>query len=484
MTERKKVLIVNRGEVANSAVLSFKELGLETVVLWVQNDPSAHIEFADKVILLPDNTAFNDYELIVSIAKNNSIDYVYTGYGFLSENYRFVSKLDSLGIKVIGPDLDVFRLGIDKISFTKFCRKVGVNVLPTCEEIIRDYNEAKTSAEKIGYPVVFKSNLGQAGKSFAVARDEEELQLAFMTAQRDSTLYFESADLIVQKYLDKPRLFSVTLLSNKKQVFVLPIIETLFLRRQQKIISAFLEDENIKDQILKELKKIIDNIKFSGLLEIEFLEKDGEVYVIEMNPRLPTEYHLINALLKNDIIKLQYLAFLGEELKLNTEPVGYGYWFKIYAENPFDFVPMAGHINSLWLPQYAQVRWYSTVKVPCDLPVLFEALLGVTTVVADSKQEAKEVALKFLNELKIEGIATNQVAVKKAIENEIFNEFELVEKLKKMFLEGNLDDYNLNDFAVAILLERHLKSYYLKPVKIEENTWQLYSKVKKMLVRE
>ena len=93
---KKRILIANRGEIASRIAKACRELEHISIGVWTENEPHArHLEFCDEWVLLPGKNNQETYlniENIISVAKENDVDAIHPGYGFLSENAEFSKK--------------------------------------------------------------------------------------------------------------------------------------------------------------------------------------------------------------------------------------------------------------------------------------------------------------------------------------------------------------------------------------------------------
>ena len=107
MNEIKKLLVANRSEIAIRVFRTGHELGIRTVAMYSHNDRYALHRFkADEAYLIgnPDEPirAYLNIERIVSLARENQVDAIHPGYGFLSENPDFAKACADAGITFIG----------------------------------------------------------------------------------------------------------------------------------------------------------------------------------------------------------------------------------------------------------------------------------------------------------------------------------------------------------------------------------------------
>src|SRR5690554_6597953 len=114
--EQPKILIANRGEIAVRIIRACKELGIPCVSVYSKADiDSSHVKLADESICIGGNNSRDSYlnmQNVISAAISTGCNYIHPGYGFLSENEKFVEMVEECGIKFIGPPADaISKLG-------------------------------------------------------------------------------------------------------------------------------------------------------------------------------------------------------------------------------------------------------------------------------------------------------------------------------------------------------------------------------------
>ena len=137
----KKILIANRGEIACRIISTCKKLSIPTVAVYSDADARAlHVKLADEAINIgppPSTESYLSIDKIISACKQTNADAVHPGYGFLSENHLFMSRLEKEDITFIGPSAEPIRVMGDKIESKIFAIDAGVNTVPGYQDIIK-----------------------------------------------------------------------------------------------------------------------------------------------------------------------------------------------------------------------------------------------------------------------------------------------------------------------------------------------------------
>src|SRR2546430_5045336 len=204
-----KVLIANRGEIALRVILACKEMGLKTVAVHSEADrDSLHVRYADEDVCIgpaPSRQSYLSISSIIAAAEITGADAIHPGYGFLAENAHFAEIANECQLTFIGPTPEAIRLMGDKAKARETAKAAGVPILPGSEGPLKTFGEAIDVARTIGFPVILKAAAGGGGRGMRICAAEADLQGAFDTARSEAERAFGSADVYVEKYLERPR---------------------------------------------------------------------------------------------------------------------------------------------------------------------------------------------------------------------------------------------------------------------------------------
>ena len=168
----KRVLIINRGEIAIRIAKALNELGLVSVGVWTDNETEPpHLEYCQEWVHLKGNNnkeTYLDIPKIMTLITDFKIDAVHPGYGFLSENKEFSETLAKKGIIFIGPNpVAVHKMGAKDIS-KQIAKEAGVPVVPGSIGEVPTVEEAIKIGNKFGYPILLKAVAGGGGKGIVI----------------------------------------------------------------------------------------------------------------------------------------------------------------------------------------------------------------------------------------------------------------------------------------------------------------------------
>ncbi|MFA7079244.1 MAG: pyruvate carboxylase, partial [Syntrophomonas sp.] len=365
MKSFKKVLIANRGEIAIRIIRACHELGIRTVSVYSNEDKLALFRTkSDESYLIGNNKgpveAYLSIEEIISLAIKKAVDAIHPGYGFLAENPEFAQKCIESGIEFIGPTPEMMdKLG-DKIKSKLIAQSIGVPTIPGVEKAIKSDQEAIKFAQKCGYPIMLKASAGGGGRGMRIVRNEIDLLQEFHSAKNEAKKAFGIDDIFIEKYLESPKHIEVQVLGdNYGNIVHLYERDCSIQRRHQKVIE-FTPALSISDEkrkiICADALKIARSVKYRSAGTVEFLlDKQGNHYFIEMNPRIQVEHTVTEIATGIDIVQSQILIAQG--YKLNSREVGiprqsavktrgYAIQCRVTTEDPTNsFAPDTGKID-------------------------------------------------------------------------------------------------------------------------------------------
>ena len=204
-----KILIANRGEIAVRIIRACRELGIKTVAVYSEADREAlHTQLADEAVCIGPAQSLDSYlnmERILSATIATKAEAIHPGFGFLSENSKFVEMCQKCNIVFIGPSADVINRMGNKSEARSTMMKAKVPVVPGTKEPVYDAVQGQKVAAEIGYPVMIKASSGGGGKGMRIAENEEEFAENFHTAQMESVRAFDDDTMYIEKYVRNPK---------------------------------------------------------------------------------------------------------------------------------------------------------------------------------------------------------------------------------------------------------------------------------------
>ena len=220
----RKLLALNRGEIAIRILRAANELGLRTVAIYSQEDRLALHRFkADEAYLIGEGKgpveAYLDVDGIVALAREKGVDAIHPGYGFLSENPALPRACERAGITFIGPGAELLELLGDKRAARQLAQRAGIPVVPGTEEPIRDPAQAKRLAREIGFPLIIKAAFGGGGRGMRVAANAAEFSERLDEARREAGASFGNDAVFLERYVRRARHVEVQILGDRAATF-------------------------------------------------------------------------------------------------------------------------------------------------------------------------------------------------------------------------------------------------------------------------
>ena len=418
----RKILIANRGEIAVRIIRAARELGIDTVAVYSTADKEAlHTLLADEAVCIGPAKSTDSYlnmNAVLSAAVLTGAEAIHPGFGFLSENSKFATMCEEVGIKFIGPSGAVMDLMGDKINARAQMIKAKVPVIPGSDGEVHNSEEALEVAEKIGYPVMLKASAGGGGKGIRKVEKAEDLVAAFESASSEAKAAFGNGAMYMERVIYPARHIEVQILADQQgHVVHLGERDCSLQRNNQKVLEespSVAIGKTLRQQIGEAAVRAAQSVGYENAGTIEFLldEAKGEFYFMEMNTRVQVEHPVTEFVTGVDIVKEQIKIADGQELSFSQEDVeirGHAIECRINAENPaFNFAPSPGKISNLYLPSGGVgLRVDSAVYPGYTIPPYYDSMIAKIIVHGENRFDALMKMQRALYELEIDGVVTN-----------------------------------------------------------------------------
>ncbi|MCH2250564.1 MAG: acetyl-CoA carboxylase biotin carboxylase subunit [Cognatishimia sp.] len=412
-----KILIANRGEIALRVIRACREMGIKSVAVHSTADADAmHVRMADEAICVGPNAGTDSYlnmASIIAACEVTGAQAIHPGYGFLSENARFVEIVEDHGLTFIGPSAaDISTMG-DKITAKDTAKKLGIPVVPGSEGGVPDLAAAKKIGEDFGYPVIVKATAGGGGRGMKVALTADDMEEAFGTARSEAKAAFGNDEVYIEKYLTTPRHIEIQVFGDGQGNGVhLGERDCSLQRRHQKVFEeapgpCITPEE--RAYIGKVCADAVAEMGYRGAGTVEFLYENGEFYFIEMNTRLQVEHPVTESIFGVDLVREQIrvaagmpLSFTQDDLEIN----GHSIEVRINAETFPGFAPRPGKISHYHAPGGLGVRMDSALYDGYSIPPYYDSLIGKLVVHGRDRPEALARLHRALGELIVDGVET------------------------------------------------------------------------------
>ncbi|MGV4792268.1 acetyl-CoA carboxylase biotin carboxylase subunit [Rhizobium sp. F40D2] len=426
------VLIANRGEIAARIERACRELGLKTVAICSEADRQApYTKTADHFLCIGPSAACRSYlnqDAILLAARLTGAGAVHPGYGFLSENAAFADAVEKAGLTFIGPTASSIATMGDKIAAKRAMMAAGVPCVPGPDSALPDDPAAiERIALEIGYPVIVKASGGGGGRGMRVVLKADQLHEAIALTREEARKAFGSPALYMEKFLEHPRHIEIQVICDDHGNAVwLGHRDCSMQRRHQKVVEEA-PAPGIAPDIIQPVGmacvQACRQIGYRGVGTFEFLYEDGAFYFIEMNTRLQVEHPVTELTSGVDIVQAQIKAAQGDVLDLAQGDVtceGHSFECRINAEDPDTFLPSAGVITHLALPQGPGIRVDTHIHPGYRVSPYYDSLIAKLIVHAPTRAKAMARMCEALAGIEIEGIATNVPFLRALFEDHAF----------------------------------------------------------------
>jgi carbamoyl-phosphate synthase large subunit len=197
---------------------------------------------------------------------------------------KLVRKLTDADVSILGTGADAIDLAEDRERFGALMRKIG---LPMSEHgIARSADEAFAVAERIGYPVIVRPSYVLGGRAMAIVHHPEQLARYIRSAVQVA----EDAPILIDRFLEDAFEMDVDCVSDGRDVRIAAIMEQIELTGVHSgdsacVIPPVMLSDEVLSTVREYTRRLARSLRTVGLLNIQYAEKDGVVYVIEANPR-------------------------------------------------------------------------------------------------------------------------------------------------------------------------------------------------------
>ncbi len=413
----KKILVANRGEIAVRIIKTLKAMGITSVAVYSEADRnSIHVKMADEAYLLgpaPSNQSYLLGEKIISIAVENNVEGIHTGYGFLSVNAEFADKVTEADIVFIGPKPNAITLMGSKLAAKETVSKYDIPLIPGTDRAIEDIEEAKQIAGKIGFPILIKASAGGGGKGMRIVEKKEEFETQLKMAINEAKSAFGDGSVFIEKYIGSPRHIEIQILAdNFGNTVYLNERECSIQRRHQKVIeeapSAIVTPE-IRQKLGKAAVYVAKSCDYTGAGTVEFLmDENLNFYFLEMNTRLQVEHPVTEYTTGIDLVEEQIRIARGEKLRYTQQDIGlkgHSIELRVYAEDPENnFLPSIGKLEQYVEPKGENIRVDSGFEQGVDIPIFYDPMISKLIVYGKDREHAIAMMKKAIVNYKIKGI--------------------------------------------------------------------------------
>ncbi len=425
----KKLLALNRSEIAIRILRAANELGLRTVAIYSKEDKlSLHRFKADEAYMIGEGKgpveAYLDVEGIVALAKEKGVDAIHPGYGFLSENPALPRACKRAGITFVGPSAELLDLLGDKTAARRLAEKAGIPRVPGTPEAVTNPKQAGKAAEAIGYPLIIKAAFGGGGRGMRVVDRAEDFAGKLEEARRESAAAFGNDAVFLERFVRRAKHIEVQILGDSHgNILHLYERDCSVQRRHQKVVEvapAVNLNPKIRAQLAEAAVTLARAAGYTNAGTVEFLvdADTGEWFFIEVNPRIQVEHTVTEMVTGIDLVRCQIqvaqgLGLHGPEMNLPAQEkvplYGYALQCRITTEDPANgFVPDYGKIHTYRSPAGFGIRLDGgSAYSGAVITLFYDSLLVKTTAWGREFPHACQRMDRSLREFRVRGVKTN-----------------------------------------------------------------------------
>lgn len=434
-----KVLVANRGEIANRIFRACEELGLKTVGIYAKEDElSIHRFKAQEAYMVgagkKPTAAYLDIESIIDVAKKSGADAIHPGYGFLSENEQFAKRVREEGLTFVGPKTELLHMFGDKITAKEAALAAGIETIPGTDHPVASLEEVRQFGETYGYPIMIKAALGGGGRGMRIVDRAEDLEDAYDRAKSEAIQAFGGDELYVERFIAHAKHIEIQILADEHgHVMHLFERDCSVQRRNQKVVEVapcvILTPEQ-RDRVCRAAVKLMTHVGYSNAGTVEFLMENDHFYFIEVNPRVQVEHTITELITGVDIVQSQLRIAAGADLhkdlglpaQKDLRFHGAAIQCRVTTEDPGnDFLPDTGTLDTYRSPGGNGVRLdVGNAYTGAVVTPYFDSLLVKASVHARDFESACHKMHRVLNEFDIQGVKTNIPFMINVIKNPIF----------------------------------------------------------------
>lgn len=316
---RKKVLVLGSGPIrigqgiefdycSVHATWAFAKAGYETII--INNNPetvSTDFDIADKLYFEP--LTPEDVENVVKIEKPDGAVVQFGGQTAI----KLTQSLMQMGVPILGTAAEDVDAAEDRELFDEILQETGIP--RAAGGTVFTSEEAKKVANSLGYPVLVRPSYVLGGQGMQIAYSDEEIEEFMAVINR----YSQEHPILVDKYLMGKEL-EVDAVCDGTDILIPGIMEHIERTGVHSgdsisVYPAPTISDSVRDKIAEYAAKLAKALHVSGLINIQFIAVDEEVYVIEVNPRSSRTVPYISKVTGIPIVALAAEVIMGKKIR-------------------------------------------------------------------------------------------------------------------------------------------------------------------------
>lgn len=346
-TDKKKIIVLGGGPnrigqgiefdyCCVHAALALKEDGYETIMVNCNPETvSTDYDTSDRLYFEP--LTLEDVLEIVDLEQPVGMIVQYGGQTPL----QLARELEANGVPIIGTSPESIDIAEDRERFQKLLNKLGLRQPPN--RTARTEAEALTLAAEIGYPIVVRPSYVLGGRAMEIVHEQAELE----RYMREAVKVSNDAPVLLDHFLNNAIEVDVDCISNGEEVYIGGVMEHIEQAGVHSGDSACsLPPYSLSAQVVEEIQRqttlMAKALNVKGLMNVQFAIQDGEVFVLEVNPRASRTVPFVSKATGLQLAKLAALVMAGKPMsELNLNNMARPGFFSV-KEAVFPFVKFPG----------------------------------------------------------------------------------------------------------------------------------------------
>ncbi len=289
-------------------VMALRELGFEAIM--INSNPetvSTDYDTSDKLYFEP--LTFEDVMNIIEFEQPDGIIVQFGGQTPLN----LAIRLEQAGAKIIGTSPASIDMAEDRELFDKLLSRLGIREPEN--GIATSFDEASEIALKIGYPVLVRPSYVLGGRAMEIVYDEEQLKKYIVEAVEASPEH----PILIDDFLEDAFEFDVDAVSDGEITVIGGIMQHIeeagiHSGDSSCTLPPYMLTDELENYISETTKILARELKVLGLINIQFAEKDGKVYVLEVNPRASRTVPFVSKSIGVPLAKIAAKIMAGKTL--------------------------------------------------------------------------------------------------------------------------------------------------------------------------
>ena len=486
-----KVFIPNRGVCAVRLLKTLKRLGIPAVVAFTPEDEDCfHVKFAKESAEV---IAYDDVSSIMKAASLCGADAILPGWGFKSEDPKLAKACQKVGITFIGPAEDVMKVCGKKELTKDLAVKACVPIIPGTPKSMKKGGLEKwaiangLSNEEDSVTFMLKATAGGGGNGNEIISCLSEMNAALDRIGGRAKRYWDSRKLLLELYIENARHIEVQFVRDQHENFLdLGTRECSLQVRYQKLIEispAWMLTQGQEEALSRYTKDLAELVNYCGVGTVEFLlTEKGEIYFLEINPRLQVEHGITELITAIDLVEMQILIAQGKELSISQEDVifdGSAVEVRVNTQirdpqNLKTLIGVAGIVEELKLPKIKHVRLEHALSIGEEIGPNFNSTQMQAMAWAPTREKALSKLKGALEKMEI-GIGNNISFLCEILEHPKVKEGDYGIDFLEEFLKDSAKKFNEKEVAaaVAVALATALGNKQSYPKVPPQSYWRL-----------